>query len=122
MTSLNWIYNEYFEQLSNMNLHYQSLAILIIGAVSFLLYEQKKALSYCLIILFFISGISALCSLFLGLLTYKEILSSLLSFTTSSDSVYLNDIGKINYQFWLDIVATVFLILIVIIRGLNKSE
>lgn len=104
-----WIYTGYLDQLSNLNMHYQNFAILILGGIGV---SYKIIKEGCCVVNFFLitSGLLCLLSLYLGLKTYQSILSTFLDLTSPDSSILvrLDKIGCIDWQFGMCIFAVIF--------------
>lgn len=105
-----WVTSGYLEQLSNMNIHYQNITVLILGAVTFLLYNNITKMHYFWSGIFLIAAFT-LCvfNLYLGLMTYQDILGTFLDFTANPNLVKLHKIGYINWQLSSCLCALFFL-------------
>jgi hypothetical protein len=114
MDQISWVYNGYLVQLSNLNIHYQNLTILVLGGIgaSYKIIQKK----HCAVnFLFFISFLICIGSLILGLKTYQSILATFQDLIVKQfaeqnrySDIAWHKIGYINFQFYMSLIAVIF--------------
>ncbi len=106
-TQTAWIYPEFFQASRDYILHLQQIAILLISAISIVLYNNRNTKDLFFIWIIIFSFLCSLGSLIIGLYSYSDLLSKILEF---KDGIDLREITcLINIQFFLDIIALIFL-------------
>jgi len=105
-----WLFETFFNQISNITNHYQYLVVLIIGGSGYIF---SKTNSLIVRALASISFLLSSANLIVGLVVYNEILNIVFDFTVSPDKANLADPTLKCYlstQLVVGIIAFVFLI------------
>ncbi len=105
-----WLFEVFFNQISNITNHYQYLVVLIIGGCGYIFSNTNSLIAR---VLASISFLLASANLIVGLFVYNQILNIVFDFTVSPDKANLTDPTLKCYlttQLIVGIIAFIFLI------------
>ncbi len=105
-----WLFEAFFNQISNITNHYQYLVVLIIGGSGYIFSNTNSSVAR---VMASISFMLASANLIVGLFVYNEILNIVFDFTVSPDKANLADPTLKCYlsaQLIVGIISFIFLI------------